>query len=84
MPRDKTVGLLLLIGAAVGILLYGWLVFFSPWGFLVLQLTAFLAVAGVLAILGWVGYALATTPPPSLLRRLRGRFRRLLRRLRDR
>ncbi|MEM0370119.1 MAG: transcriptional regulator [Pyrobaculum sp.] len=65
MPRDKTVGLLLLIGAAVGILLYGWLVFFSPWGFLVLQLTAFLAVAGVLAILGWVGYALATTPPPK-------------------
>jgi predicted DNA-binding transcriptional regulator len=49
----------------VGILLYGWLVFFSPWQVLILQLTAFVAVAAVLGILAWVGYALATTPPPK-------------------
>lgn len=49
----------------VGILLYGWLVFFSPWSALVVQLTAFVAVAAVLGILAWVGYALATTPPPK-------------------
>lgn len=65
MHRDKAVGVALLAVSAVGILLYGWLVFFSPWSFLVMQLTAFLAVAGVLGILGWVGYALATTPPPK-------------------
>jgi predicted DNA-binding transcriptional regulator len=46
-------------------LLYGWLVFFSPWQVLILQLTAFVAVAAVLGILAWVGYALATTPPPK-------------------
>jgi predicted DNA-binding transcriptional regulator len=50
---------------AVGILLYGWLVFFSPWQVFILQLTAFVAVAAVLGILAWVGYALATTPPPK-------------------
>jgi predicted DNA-binding transcriptional regulator len=49
----------------IGILLYGWLVFFSPWQVLILQLTAFVAVAAVLGILAWVGYALATTPPPK-------------------
>jgi predicted DNA-binding transcriptional regulator len=49
----------------VGILLYGWLVFFSPWQVFILQLTAFVAVAAVLGILAWVGYALATTPPPK-------------------
>jgi predicted DNA-binding transcriptional regulator len=49
----------------IGILLYGWLVFFSPWQTFILQLTAFVAVAAVLGILAWVGYALATTPPPK-------------------
>jgi predicted DNA-binding transcriptional regulator len=47
----------------VGILLYGWLVFFSPWQVFILQLTAFVAVTAVFGILAWVGYALATTPP---------------------
>jgi hypothetical protein len=45
-------------------LLYGWLVFFSPWQVLILQ-TAFVAVAAVFSILAWVGYALATTSPPK-------------------
>jgi predicted DNA-binding transcriptional regulator len=49
----------------IGILLYGWLVFFSPWQTCIHQLTAFVAVAAVLGILAWVGYALATTPPPK-------------------
>jgi predicted DNA-binding transcriptional regulator len=49
----------------IGILLYGWLMFFSPWQVFILQLTAFVAVAAVFGILAWVGYALATTPPPK-------------------
>ncbi|MFN3803895.1 MAG: transcriptional regulator [Pyrobaculum sp.] len=65
MHKDKSVGIGLMAVGIVGILLYGWLLFFSPWSQLVLQLTAFLAVGGVLAILAWVGYALATTPPPK-------------------
>jgi len=50
----------------VGILLYAWLVFFSPWQVFILPLTAFVAVAAVLGILAWVGYALATTPPKPI------------------
>jgi predicted DNA-binding transcriptional regulator len=50
----------------VGIWLYGWLVFFSPPQTFILQLTAFVAVAAVLGILAWVGYALATTPPKPI------------------
>ncbi|MEM1598594.1 MAG: transcriptional regulator [Pyrobaculum sp.] len=65
MHRDKAVGVGLMAVGVVGILLYGWLVFFSPWSALVVQLTAFVAVAAVLGILAWVGYALATTPPPK-------------------
>jgi len=65
MHRDRAVGIGLLVVGIVGILLYGWLVFFSPWSAFVIQLTAFVAVAAVLGILAWVGYALATTPPPK-------------------
>ena len=65
MPRDKAIGVGLMAVGVIGILLYGWLVFFSPWQVFILQLTAFVAVAAVLGILAWVGYALATTPPPK-------------------
>ncbi|AKT35740.1 HTH DNA binding domain [Pyrobaculum sp. WP30] len=65
MHRDKVIGVGLMAVGVIGILLYGWLVFFSPWQVLILQLTAFVAVAAVLGILAWVGYALATTPPPK-------------------
>ncbi len=65
MHRDQVVGALLILVAVVGIIVYTWLIFFSAWSLLVLQLTAFIAVAVVLGIIGWVGYALATTPPPK-------------------
>lgn len=65
MHRDKAVGLGLMAVGVIGIIIYGWLVFLSPWSWLIIQLTAFIAVAAVLGILAWVGYALATTPPPK-------------------
>jgi len=65
MHRDKAIGVGLMAVGVIGILLYGWLVFFSPWQVFILQLTAFVAVAAVLGILAWVGYALAITPPPK-------------------
>ncbi|MEM2739754.1 MAG: transcriptional regulator [Candidatus Bathyarchaeia archaeon] len=65
MSKDQAIGAILLVGCILGILVYGWLVFASQWAFLTLQITGFIAVAGVLAILAWIGYTLATTPPPK-------------------
>ena len=65
LSRDQVIGALLLVGGIIGIIIYGWLVFLSQWSFLVLQLTGFVAVAAVLGILAWIGYTLATTPPPK-------------------
>ena len=65
MSRDQTVGVLLCLGSVLGILAYGWLVFASEWAMLTLQLTGFIAVGVVLGILAWIGYTLATTPPPK-------------------
>ena len=65
MSRDQQIGVLIMIASIAGIIIYGWLVFFSQWAMIVLQLTAFAAIAGVLGILAWIGYTLATTPPPK-------------------
>jgi predicted DNA-binding transcriptional regulator len=59
--------LALLLGGILGIVLYGWLVFFSPWSQVVIQVTMFAAVSAVLGVLAWIGYTLATTPPPKPL-----------------
>ena len=64
---DKVLGYIIFIGSLVGIGLYFYLVFMSPWVLLVVQVSAFLAVAAILAIIAWIGYTLATTPPPMPL-----------------
>jgi predicted DNA-binding transcriptional regulator len=65
MSKDQGIGAVLLLASIVGVILYFWLVFLSPWWTVILQLTAFVAVGFVLFILGWIGYTLATTPPPK-------------------
>lgn len=69
MASDKATGGILLLIGVVGIILYGWLLFFynADMTTLVLQLTAFLGVAMILAIIAWIGYTMATTPPPEPL-----------------
>ncbi|MCD6357080.1 MAG: transcriptional regulator [Thermoproteales archaeon] len=64
MSKDQLIGALLMAGSIAGILIYGYLLI-TPYSYIVLQLTAFVAVAGVLGILAWIGYTLATTPPPK-------------------
>lgn len=66
MSRDQIIGLLLLVGSVVVIVVYGWIIFFiEAWSLILLKITAFIGVAAVLGILAWIGYTLATTPPPK-------------------
>lgn len=65
MSRDQIIGSLLLLCSAIVIVVYGWLVFATEYDIMVLKLTGFVAVAGIFGILGWIGYTLATTPPPK-------------------
>ncbi|MEM2240160.1 MAG: transcriptional regulator [Candidatus Bathyarchaeia archaeon] len=65
MSKDQTIGALLLAAGVLGILFYAYLVFLTEYALLVLKLTGFIAVGGVLGILAWIGYTLATTPPPK-------------------
>lgn len=63
--KDRLIGLCMLLVSIAGVIAYFYLVFLSPWSALTIQLTAFIAVAGVLGVLAWIGYTLATTPPPK-------------------
>jgi len=65
VSRDQGLGALLLVAGAVGIFFYGWLVFMSEWRLFTIQATGFIVVAGVLGIVAWIGYTMATTPSPQ-------------------
>ena len=58
---DKVLGSILLVGILVGIGCYFYLVFISPWAWLVVQVSAFLAVTAVLVVMAWIGYTLIIT-----------------------
>ena len=68
MSRDQVYGwaiLLVSLGIIVG---YVWVLFFPPMigiDTLALKLTGVLAIGGGFGIMAWIGYTLATTPPPE-------------------
>ncbi|MDA4119272.1 MAG: transcriptional regulator [Thaumarchaeota archaeon] len=63
MANDRAIGGAIFGGSVIGIIVYILLMFY--WPLLVLEITAILAVFILLAILAWIGYTMATTPPPE-------------------
>lgn len=67
MVNDRVLGGGILVGSIAGIIVYFWLLFTPEWALLTLQVSALAAVGAVLLIMAWIGYTLATTPPPMPL-----------------
>lgn len=70
MTRDQMLGWLVFAASIIGIIVYFCLMFVPPlnqWALLVMEITMFIGVGAVLAVLAWIGYTLATTPPPEPL-----------------
>ena len=65
MNKDQGIGALILVGSIGGVAVYAWLIY--AFTVVVLQITAFVAVAGILGIAAWIGWTMATTPPPASL-----------------
>ena len=68
MSRDQVIGAVLMVVSVVVIVAYIWLTFLPPWpnvDIVVLKLTGTVAIGGVFGVLAWIGYTLATTPPPK-------------------
>jgi predicted DNA-binding transcriptional regulator len=68
MNKDAAIGVGILAASVIVIAVYLWLIFLPPLAgvdLLLLKLTGSVAVAAVFGILAWIGYTLATTPPPK-------------------
>ena len=67
MSRDQIIGSVMLVGSAAVIIayIYGLFIASEAIAMLLLKLTGAVAVGGVFGILAWIGYTLATTPPPA-------------------
>jgi predicted DNA-binding transcriptional regulator len=63
MANDRAIGGAIFGGSIIGVIVYGLLIYY--WPLEVLEVSAFLAVLLVLGILAWIGYTMATTPPPE-------------------
>ncbi|MDQ1279450.1 MAG: hypothetical protein QG670_712 [Thermoproteota archaeon] len=64
MSKDQLLGVLILLGAIAVLGVYGWLIYagLSWWAFFIVSTVA---VFGVMGIIAWIGWTMATTPPPA-------------------
>lgn len=66
MNRDQLIGWLLVVVSVAIIIVYTWLMWFNEeLSAILTKLTLNIAVIAVFGILAWIGYTLATTPPPK-------------------
>ena len=64
MANDRAIGGAILGASVIGVIVYALLLLYWN-GLYVVEITAFVAVLVLLAILAWIGYTMATTPPPE-------------------
>ena len=61
MQRRSGIGIMIFVSAIAGFFLYAYLLMLSEWSPIVLQLTILMIVGGVLGVVSWIGYMMATT-----------------------
>ncbi len=85
MPRDRATGIALLAISVIVIILYNVAMWFPSLSSFVplflLKLTDSVIITLVLAILAWIGYTLATTPPPRPIEEIEKELERELKSL---
>ena len=69
MSRRKAQGIIIFILAISAFFVYSYLLMLSEWGPIVLQLSILMVVGGILGVISWVGYVMATTKssPSSII-----------------
>jgi predicted DNA-binding transcriptional regulator len=65
LSRDQLIGVLLVTASIIVVVVYGYLILSPRYWEIVVKATLILAVVVVCGIIGWIGYTLATTPPPK-------------------
>lgn len=65
MTRDQAIGIALILAAAAVTIIVLYLLFFTPYDIMTLKIVTTIAITMLAGIVGWIGYTLATTPPPK-------------------
>jgi predicted DNA-binding transcriptional regulator len=65
MTRQRVVGISIFVLCIVGFFVYAYLLMLSEWSPVVLQLSVLMAVGGILGVISWIGYNMATSKPSS-------------------
>ncbi len=65
MDRRKGMGITIFILCITAFFLYAYLLMLSEWSPIVLQLSILMIAGGILGIVAWIGYVMATTKPLS-------------------
>jgi len=61
MSKRKTQGILIFILSISAFFVYAYLLMLSDWSPIVLQITILMIVGGILGVISWIGYMMATT-----------------------
>ena len=65
MDKRKGTGITIFVLCIGAFFLYAYLLMLSEWSPIVLQLSVLMIVGGILGVVAWIGYVMATTKPSS-------------------
>ncbi len=65
MDKRKGTGITIFILCIGAFFLYAYLLMLSEWSPIVLQLSVLMIAGGILGVVAWIGYVMATTKPSS-------------------
>lgn len=65
MDKRKGMGVTIFVLCICGFFLYAYLLMLSEWSPIVLQLSVLMIAGGILGVIAWIGYVMATTKPSS-------------------
>ena len=63
MSKRQTIGIIISLLAISTFFVYAYLLMLSEWSPIVLQLSILMIVGGILGVISWIGYTMATTKP---------------------
>ncbi len=69
MSRRRATGITIFVLCIVGFFVYAYLLMLSQWSPIVLQLSVLMIAGGILGVISWIGYMMATTKssPSSII-----------------
>lgn len=65
MARQRVLGITIFILCIVGFFVYAYMLMLSEWSPVVLQLSVLMAIGGILGVISWIGYSMATSKSSS-------------------